>query len=96
MYRYVIGALIVALLAGAIGWERYQRQADEQRAQTRIAELSEQVNKLQQENSQLKISLDKVQSEETRLVTENEILTRTIEQARVTGKMPEKLPYPPK
>jgi type II secretory pathway pseudopilin PulG len=96
MYRYVIAVLIVALLAGAIGWERYQRQADEQRAQARIAELSEQVTKLQQQNSQLKISLDKVQSEETRLVTENETLTKTIEQARVTGRMPEKLPYPPK
>src|SRR6266851_1423541 len=96
MYRYVIGALIVALLAGAIGWERYQRQADEQRAQARIAELSEQVKKLHEENSQLKISLDKVQSEENRLVTQNDILTKTIEQARVTGTIPEKLPYPPK
>jgi len=96
MYRYVIGALIVALLLGAIVWERYQRQAAEQRAQARIAELSDQVKKLQEENSQLKISLDKVQSEETRLAAENEMLTKTIEQARLTGKIPDKLPYPPK
>ncbi|MDO8431289.1 MAG: hypothetical protein Q7S58_02635 [Candidatus Binatus sp.] len=96
MYRYVIAALIVLALLGLIGWERYRQEAAEQREQARIAELSEQVRKLREENSQLKASLEKVQSEEARLVTANDLLTKTIEQARVSGKMPEKIPYPPK
>jgi predicted negative regulator of RcsB-dependent stress response len=96
MARYVIVGLVVLILLGAIGWEHYQQNAAEQREQARIAEMNEQIRKLREENAQLKASLEKVQSEETRLVTANDLLTKTIEQAKVTGKMPEKIPYPPK
>jgi len=37
-----------------------------------------------------------VQAEEQRQVTENELLTKVLEQAKLTGKIPDKLPYPPK
>jgi predicted negative regulator of RcsB-dependent stress response len=96
MARYVIVALVLLILLGVIGWEHYQQQAADQREQARIAELNGQVQKLREENAQLKESLDKVQAEEARLVTANDLLTKTIEQAKVTGKMPDKVPYPPK
>ena len=96
MARYIILALILLVLLGVIGWEHYQQQAAQQLEQARITEMNEQVRKLREENAQLKESLDKVQAEEQRLVTANDLLTKTIEQAKVTGKMPEKLPYPPK
>jgi hypothetical protein len=42
------------------------------------------------------MALAKVQAEEQRLVTENDMLSKTLAQARLTGKIPSKLPYPPK
>ncbi|HZO81624.1 MAG TPA: hypothetical protein VFB33_07990 [Candidatus Binataceae bacterium] len=97
MYRYVIGAIVVAVAAALIGWKWNRRQqAEHAREQAQIAELSEHVRQLEQENSDLKAALAKVQAEENRLVTENQILTKTLEQARLTGKIPDKLPYPPK
>ena len=96
MARYVIVALVLLLLLGYIGWEQYQQQAAQQLEQARVTELNDQVRKLREENAQLKESLEKVQAEEARLVTANDLLTKTIEQAKVTGKMPEKVPYPPK
>ncbi len=97
MYRYLVGAIVVAIIAALIGWNWYrQQQAATQREQAQIAELSDHVRQLDQENSQLKAALAKVQAEENRLVTENQILTKTLEQARLTGKVPAELPYPPK
>lgn len=97
MYRYVVGAIVVAVAAALIGWNwSRQQQAEHAREQAQIAELSEHVRQLEQENSDLKAALAKVQAEENRLVTENQILTKTLEQARLTGKIPDKLPYPPK
>jgi hypothetical protein len=37
-----------------------------------------------------------VQAEEQRQVTENELLAKVLDQAKLTGKIPDKLPYPPK
>jgi len=96
MARYIILALVLLLLLGIIGWEHYEQQAAQQLEQARVTELNDQVHKLRDENAQLKESLEKVQAEEARLVTANDLLTKTIEQAKVTGKMPEKIPYPPK
>ncbi len=97
MYRYLVGAIVVAIIAALAGWNWNRRQqAATQRDQAQIARLSDQVRQLEQENSQLKAALAKVQAEENRLVTENQILTKTLEQARLTGKVPATLPYPPK
>jgi uncharacterized protein HemX len=97
MYRYLVGAIVVAIIAALIGWNWNRRQqAATQREQARIAELSDHARQLEQENGQLKAALAKVQAEEDRLVTENQILTKTLEQARLTGKVPSELPYPPK
>jgi regulator of replication initiation timing len=61
-----------------------------------ISELNAQVSKLRSENDRLKAELTKVEDEEAKLAANNELLRKAIEQAKVTGKMPSKLPYPPK
>ncbi len=97
MYRYLVGAIVVALIAALIGWKwRQQKQADQQREQAQISELSGRVTQLEHQNNQLNAALAKVQAEEQRLVTENDILAKTLAQARLTGKIPDQLPYPPK
>jgi Tfp pilus assembly protein PilN len=97
MLRYLIGALVVAVIAAALGWKWYrQEQAEHRREQAQIGELSSRIGQLQTQNNQLNAALAKVQAEEQRQVTENELLTKTLEQAKLTGKIPDKLPYPPK
>jgi len=97
MYRYLVGAIVVALIAAAIGWKWYQReQAEHQHEQAQISELSARMGQLQDQNNQLNAALAKVQAEEQRQVTENDLLAKVLEQAKLTGKIPDKLPYPPK
>lgn len=97
MYRYLVGAIVVALIAAVVGWKWYQQQqAEQRREQAQISELSDRVKQLQDQNNQLSVALAKVQTEEQRLVTENDMLSKTLAQAKVTGKIPDKLPYPPK
>jgi len=97
MYRYLVGAIVVALIGAVIGWKWYQQQqAEQRREQAQISELSDRVKQLQDQNNQLSVALAKVQAEEQRLVTENDMLSKTLAQAKVTGKIPDKLPYPPK
>jgi hypothetical protein len=97
MYRYLVGAVVVAVIAAAIGLKWYrQEQAEHQRDQAQISELSGRIGQLQDQNNQLDAALAKVQAEEQRQVTENDLLTKTLEQAKLTGKIPDKLPYPPK
>lgn len=101
MYRYFIGALIALLIAAGAGWKLYEQEnARAAQAQTedrnRIDSLTAQVADLQQQNAQLNVALAKVQAEQQRLVVENDMLNKTLAQARLTGKIPNKLPYPPK
>jgi len=97
MIRYLVGAIVVAVIAGAVGWKWYQReQAQHQRDQAKISELLTQIDQLRAETNQLNDALAKVQAEEQRQVTENQLLNHTLEQAKLTGKIPDKLPYPPK
>jgi len=97
MYRYLVGAIVVAVIAAVVGWKWHQQeQADHQRDQAQISELSSRIGQLQDQNNQLNAALAKVEAEEQRQVTENDLLTKTLEQAKLTGKIPDKLPYPPK
>jgi uncharacterized protein HemX len=97
MYRYLVGAIVAALVAGLLGWHWYQQQqADHQRDQAQIGDLSARIGQLEAQNKQLTADLAKVQTEEQRQVTENDLLSKVLEQAKLTGKIPDKLPYPPK
>ena len=97
MYRYLVGAIVVAVIGAAIGWKWYrQAQVDHQHDQAQISDLSARIGQLQDQNNQLNAALAKVQAEEQRQVTENELLAKVLDQAKLTGKIPDKLPYPPK
>jgi len=97
MLRYLVGAIVVAMIAAAIGWKwRQQAQADHQHDQAQISDLSARIGQLQEQNNQLNAALAKVQAEEQRQVTENELLAKVLDQAKLTGKIPDKLSYPPK
>jgi predicted nucleic acid-binding Zn-ribbon protein len=97
MFRYLVGAIVVAMIAAAIGWKwRQQAQDDHQHDQAQISDLSGRIGQLQEQNNQLNAALAKVQAEEQRQVTENDLLAKVLEQAKLTGKIPDKLPYPPK
>jgi cell division protein FtsL len=97
MYRYFIGGLVVAIIAVVLGYLWFtQQQMLRARGNEQIAELNQQLSKLQSENAELKSALAKVEAEENRLANENDMLTKTLENARLTGKVPSELPYPPK
>ncbi len=97
MYRYFIGGLVVAIIALVIGYLWFsQQQILHARENKRIAELNQELSMLQSENAQLKSALATVEAEENRLAKENDMLAKTLENARLTGRIPSKLPYPPK
>jgi hypothetical protein len=101
MVRILIGAVIVAIIAGAGGYAMYRRYNNASAVQQKkIGDLQQQVDDLQQRNAQLKSDLAKLQEEEERLSTANQDLSKALATARLTGKIPEipesALPYPPK
>ncbi|MGH7907041.1 MAG: hypothetical protein ACREP6_10465 [Candidatus Binataceae bacterium] len=99
MSRLLAGAVIIAIIAAGIGYEwSVRQQAAFNRQQQQISDLQKQLSRVQNENSQLHSNLKKVQDEEGRLAAENNILNEAIAKARLTGKVPNKipLPYPPK
>jgi septal ring factor EnvC (AmiA/AmiB activator) len=101
MVRVLASALIIAIAAAVGGWVLYTRdQAARAEQQRKTAELEQELQNLQDQNSQLKGNLAKSQSEEERLSAANQALSKVLAQARLTGKIPplppEALPYPPK
>lgn len=99
MLRGVIAFIILAAVAGALGYRWYQQEVElHQRQQEQIYQLEQQIKKMQGENETLKSQLAKVQDEEGRLAAANELLTKAIEQSKLSGKPAQKpsLPYPPK
>jgi len=100
MLRGVIAFVILAVIAGALGYRWYQQQLElQQRQEQQIDQLNQELKKSQSENESLKAELAKVQDEEGRLSAANELLTKAIEASKLSGKPAEKppsLPYPPK
>lgn len=101
MGRVLIGALavlVIAIIAGRVVTTRYdsERAVDQQK----ISDLQQENGKLSDENAQLTADLAKVQREQERLKAANDQLSRALESARLTGKIPPlpegALPYPPK
>jgi peptidoglycan hydrolase CwlO-like protein len=99
MLRVIIGAVVVAIIAGVIGWQwSVKQQAATDLQQKQISDLQQQLSHAQSENSGLNSKLAKVQEEENRLAAENNALNEAIAKSRLTGKAAEipALPYPPK
>ncbi|MGH8336725.1 MAG: hypothetical protein ACRETL_07910 [Gammaproteobacteria bacterium] len=101
--RIVLTALIVALIligAGYFVWRNIEIQQAAERAdlQKQIAALEVERDQLKADNDRTKSAMDKVQAEEERMAAVNEELTKTIQQARLTCKIPppNSLPFPPK
>lgn len=96
MGRLLIGGLIVAIIAALLFFfysSSYRTRIDEQTQQ--VAQLNDQLLKLQSENDQLKAELSKVQGEQNILAAQNEEMRKAIGEFKATGKMPA-IPPPPK
>lgn len=77
---------------------RYYNQEQAFRAEQaqKLDDLNAQIQKLQKDNSDLHDQLAKVQEENNTLKGYNDVLKKALETAKVTGKVPEIMPYPPK
>jgi cell division protein FtsB len=96
MGRLLIGGLIVAIIAALLFYfysSGYRARIDEQTQQ--VAQLNDQLLKLQSENDQLKAELSKVQNEQNILAAQNEEMRKAMGEFKATGKMPV-IPPPPK
>ncbi|MGH7916050.1 MAG: hypothetical protein ACREQE_01165 [Candidatus Binataceae bacterium] len=98
MGRVLIGVVAVAIIACIIGYFEYNNYQGKIHSRDQaVAQLRGNVAKLQDQNAQLKIELNKVQSEENTLAAQNNMLMKEIQHAQATGQMPRlRLPYPPK
>jgi len=103
MLRFFLGCLLVGLIAIVIGWRWYGQELAIRETQARqITGLSAQVAKLTSDNARLNAQLTQVQNEEARLAHDNDALRETIQETKLTGKVPPKEeiiappPYPPK
>ena len=99
MLRVFIGALVVAIIAGVIGWQWIvKQQAAMEREEQQISDLRQQLSRSQSENADLRAKLAKLQEEEAHLAADNNALNEAIAKSRLTGKAAEvpALPYPPK
>jgi predicted negative regulator of RcsB-dependent stress response len=97
MLRGLAVVLIFAAIAGFFGYRYYvAQQAERVRQEQQINELSNQLDQLKKDDGVLRDQLAKVQEENNNLKGYNDILTKALETAKVTGKVPIMKPYPPK
>jgi len=98
MERALLIILIIAGIAGFFAWRHYHAQDQAMIAQQaqQLDDLNAQISKLKNDNNQLHDQLDKVQEENGNLKIYNDALKKALETAKVTGKVPLVMPYPPK
>lgn len=97
MLRGVVVFLILAAIAAFVGYRFYSQEKALRAAQERhIVHLQDQIQKLKDSNATLQDQIAKVQDENNNLKSYNDILTKALAQAKLTGKVPEIMPYPPK
>ncbi|MGO9059262.1 MAG: hypothetical protein ACLQU2_18010 [Candidatus Binataceae bacterium] len=98
MERALIVCLFLVAIAGGLFAYRYYNQEQAFRAEQaqKLDDLNAQIQKLQKDNSDLHDQLAKVQEENNTLKGYNDVLKKALETAKVTGKVPEIMPYPPK
>ena len=95
--RVLIVFLVLAVVAGFFVFRYYrQDQAFHAQQNRQLEDLSAQIDKLQADDRNLKDQLAKVQEENNHLAGYNDVLKKALEQAKVTGKVPTIMPYPPK
>ncbi len=98
MGKALVGGLVVAVVAAVIFYvyasSCRSAMADQER---QIAALGAQLAKLEQQNTELRTNLARLQSEEEALAAQNDQLKKSIATFKATGKMPTlNLPVPPK
>jgi predicted negative regulator of RcsB-dependent stress response len=97
MLRGVAAFVILASIAGFFAFRYYsQEQAFRAQEARQMNDLNAQLETLRSDNNNLKDQLAKVQDENNNLKGYNDVLKKALEQAKVTGKVPEIMPYPPK
>jgi peptidoglycan hydrolase CwlO-like protein len=101
--RIVITALLVSMLfisAGYFAWYRLEalNASDRANQEKQLTDLQAERYHLKAENERMKDQLAKVQAEEERLAAANEDMAKTLQHARLTGKIPppSAMPFPPK
>jgi predicted nucleic acid-binding Zn-ribbon protein len=93
----VVLLLIIGAIAAFFAYRQYyQDQASNAQIARQINDLNSEVQKLQSDNSLLRDQLAKVQEENNHLKGYNDELQKAIATAKITGKLPLVLPYPPK
>jgi len=97
MVRAVVVFVVVAGIAGFFVYRYYnQEQAFRAEQAQKLDDLNAQLQKLQADDNNLKDQLAKVQEENNNLNGYNDVLKKALEQAKITGKVPLIMPYPPK
>jgi predicted negative regulator of RcsB-dependent stress response len=95
--RAVAVFVILAAIAGYFAYRHYQRDQVTAAAMTQqINDLNASVQKLESDNSLLHDQVAKVQEENYNLKGYNDVLKKALETAKITGKVPLIMPYPPK
>jgi septal ring factor EnvC (AmiA/AmiB activator) len=101
MGKALVGGLMVAVVAALILYVYASSCRTAMADQARqISALGAQLAKLEQQNTELRTNLAKLQSEEEALAAQNDELKKAIATFKATGKMPanlpSELPSPPK
>jgi predicted negative regulator of RcsB-dependent stress response len=97
MLRAVVVFLILAAIAGYFAYRHYQQdQVTAAETTQRINDLNSRIQKLQNDNSLLHDQLATVQEENYNLKGYNDVLKKALETAKLTGRVPQIMPYPPK
>ncbi len=98
MGKALVGGLAVAVVAAAIFYVYASSCRSAMADQARqLSALGTQLSKLEQQNTELRTNLAKLQSEEETLAAQNDELKKSIATFKATGKMPTlNLPVPPK
>jgi uncharacterized protein YlxW (UPF0749 family) len=88
--------LILIVIAGYFAYQYQKDQATAAQMTQQINDLNAHLQKLQGENNDLQDHLAKVQEEDNNLKAYNDILEKALATAKLTGKVPQVMPYPPK
>jgi uncharacterized membrane protein len=97
MVRGLAVVLIFAAIAGFFGYRHYVAdQALRVQQEQQLNNLTNQLDQLKKDDQVLRDQLAKVQEENNNLKGYNDVLLKALETAKVTGKVPTIMPYPPK